>query len=116
MLARANAHLKSLFNRLQRKPVPTPSTPSTPSNQLDCRSVVALVTDYLEEQLQPTIQAAFEEHLAGCVGCTNYVEQMRKTIAILRSLTEEPTFPETPEEFRALFRTWKQNPLSDPLP
>ena len=107
MIARAKARLRRFFDRLQRKPAPTPA------NKLDCRGVVALVTDYLEEQLEAEVQAAFDEHLTGCVGCTNYVEQVRKTLGMLRSLTEEPMFPETTEEFRQLFRTWKKG--EDPL-
>ena len=101
-MARARTHLKRFFERLQGKSTPTPSL------RLDCRNVVALVTDYLEEQLEAEVRAAFEEHLTGCIGCTNYVEQMRKTLGMLRSLTEEPVFPETAEEFRQLFRMWKK--------
>lgn len=101
MIARARTRLKRFFARLQGRSAPTPAL------KLDCRNVVALVTDYLEEQLEAEIRAAFDEHLALCKGCTNYVEQMRKTLGMLRSLTEEPVFPETTEEFRQLFRTWR---------
>jgi predicted anti-sigma-YlaC factor YlaD len=102
MIARANARLRRFFDRLQKKSAPMPA------DKLDCRDVVVLVTDYLEEQLEAEVQAAFDDHLTGCVGCTNYVEQMRKTLGMLRSLAEEPPFPETAEEFRQLFRTWKK--------
>lgn len=102
MIASARTRLKRFFERLQGKSTPIPS------QKLDCRNVVALVTDYLEAQLEAEVRAAFEEHLTGCVGCTNYVEQMRKTLGMLRSLTEEPVFPETTEEFRQMFRTWKK--------
>jgi predicted anti-sigma-YlaC factor YlaD len=102
MIARARTRFKRFFARLQGRPAPPPS------QKLDCRNVVALVTNYLEEQLEAEVRAAFDEHLTICKGCTNYVEQMRQTLGMLRALTEEPVFPETTEEFRQLFRTWRK--------
>ena len=49
---------------------------------LACRELVELVTDYLEGALSPGDRARFEAHIAGCEGCTHYVEQIRATIAI----------------------------------
>ena len=80
------------------------------SNQdvLTCQEVVELVTDYLENALLPRTQTLFEKHVAGCPGCTNYVQQVQKTIEMLRILTQEPIFPETKEELLEIFREWKQ--------
>lgn len=74
---------------------------------LACKEVVELVSDYLEGVLLPEKHAALEEHLAGCPGCTNYVEQVRLTIGMLRTLAQEPVFPETKEELLQVFRQWK---------
>jgi predicted anti-sigma-YlaC factor YlaD len=74
---------------------------------LACKEVVELVSDYLEGVLLPEKHAALEEHLAGCSGCTNYVEQVRLTIGMLRTLAQEPVFPETKEELLQVFRQWK---------
>ena len=74
---------------------------------LACKEVVELVSDYLEAVLLPEKHAALEEHLAGCPGCTNYVEQVRLTIGMLRTLAQEPAFPETKEELLLAFRQWK---------
>lgn len=74
---------------------------------LACKEVVELVSDYLEGVLLPEKRAALEEHLAGCPGCTNYVEQVRLTIGMLRTLAQEPAFPETKEELLQVFRQWK---------
>ncbi len=74
---------------------------------LACKEVVELVSDYLEEVLLPEKRAALEEHLAGCPGCTNYLEQVRLTIGMLRTLAQEPVFPETKEELLLVFRQWK---------
>jgi len=45
-----------------------------------CQQVVELVTAYLEDGLSPEDRERFEQHLASCVGCRNYLEQMRRTI------------------------------------
>ncbi len=74
---------------------------------LACKDVVELVSDYLEGVLLPEKRAALEEHLAGCPGCTNYVEQVRLTIGMLRALAQEPVFPETKEEVLQVFRQWR---------
>ena len=74
---------------------------------LVCKEVVELVSDYLEGVLLPEKRAALEEHLAGCPGCTNYVEQVRLTIGMLRALAQEPVFPETKEELLQVFRQWQ---------
>ena len=79
------------------------------SNGLACREVVELVSDYLEGVLLPEKRAALEEHLVGCPGCTNYVEQVRLTIGMLRNLAQEPAFPETKEELLQVFRQWKMD-------
>lgn len=57
-----------------------------PTTTLSCREVVELVTDDLEDALDPLARAHFEAHVAGCDGCPIYLDQMRATIALLRSL------------------------------
>ena len=77
------------------------------TDKLTCREVVELVTDYLEEALSPAKQAQFEEHVADCPGCTTYIAHVQQTIAMLRSLSDEPMFPQTKEELLQVFRDWK---------
>jgi anti-sigma factor RsiW len=59
-----------------------------PTTHLSCRQVVELITDYLEDALEPAARADFDAHIAACDGCPIYLEQMRATIALLRSLGE----------------------------
>ena len=44
------------------------------------------MADYLDDALSPELKARFEEHLAGCDGCTTYLSQTRQIIAELREL------------------------------
>ena len=48
--------------------------------QLSCRELVELVTDYLEGALPERERDSFEHHIEGCKGCHEYVRQMRETI------------------------------------
>ena len=61
---------------------------------VSCHEVVELVTDYLEGALNRDDRGAFEQHLAGCDGCTNYLDQMRETIRLTGRLTAESLEPE----------------------
>ncbi|MDQ5874162.1 MAG: zf-HC2 domain-containing protein, partial [Actinomycetota bacterium] len=45
--------------------------------ELTCRELVELVTDYLEGGLTPEDRMRFEEHLLICEGCSAYVDQVR---------------------------------------
>ena len=56
---------------------------------LVCKKVVELTTDYLEGVLLSEKRAQLEEHVAGCSGCRNYLEQVRLTIGILHTLAQE---------------------------
>ena len=73
---------------------------------LTCRELVTIVTDYLEGSLSPTDLERFEVHIAGCPGCTIYLEQMRQTIRALGHLPEESITPEAEGTLLAAFRSW----------
>ena len=78
------------------------------TDELTCREVVELVTDYLEVSLSLEKQEQFEEHIAGCPGCTAYIAQVQQTIGMLRKLSGEPVFPETKEALLRMFQEWKR--------
>jgi anti-sigma factor RsiW len=77
------------------------------SGEPTCREIVELVTDYLEERLPSETRLAFEEHLAVCPGCTNYLAQMRETIRLTGELREESLSPEVRQELLRAFRDWR---------
>lgn len=78
------------------------------TNELTCRELVELVTDYLEGTLVPSERTRFEDHLGMCSGCREYLDQMRLTIKTLGHLTEDHIAPKAREDLLSAFRSWKQ--------
>ena len=78
-------------------------------NEMTCKELVELVTDYLEGTLAEDERIRLENHLSGCDGCTNYVEQMRHTIQLTGKVREENLTPEQRDDLLRLFRDWKNN-------
>jgi len=79
------------------------------AGNLTCKELVELVTEYFEDTLPPADRARFEQHLARCGGCTNYLDQLRRTIDMLGKLTEESIAPQAREELLQIFRDWKKD-------
>ena len=46
------------------------------AQQLVCRELVELVTEYLDDALPPELHAAVSRHLDGCASCVEYVRQL----------------------------------------
>jgi len=77
------------------------------SGDMTCRELVDLVTNYLEGALPRAERVRFEEHLAYCPGCIDYLDQIGTTIALLGRLSEEDMPRETELAFLDAFRRWK---------
>jgi anti-sigma factor RsiW len=75
---------------------------------LACQELVEIITDYLEDALSPADRERLEGHIAGCVGCTAYLEQMRMTVATVGRLREHDIPTPALEPLLAAFRAWKQ--------
>ena len=73
--------------------------------EIACKDLVEVVTDYLEDALPPPERAAFEDHLAGCDFCIEYLDQMR-TLASgsLRALATDALAPEQRDALLDAFR------------
>jgi anti-sigma factor RsiW len=75
---------------------------------MTCKEFVELVTEYLEGALPPHEQERFEAHLASCNRCPNYLDQMRQTIALVGTLSEDSVPLEAGDELLRIFRDWKK--------
>jgi anti-sigma factor RsiW len=77
------------------------------NDEMTCRELVELVTDYLEGQLPEGSRTRFEDHLEECPYCDTYLEQMRQTIRVLGRVTEESISEEARDALLEVFRGWK---------
>ncbi len=74
--------------------------------QFSCQQMVELVTEYLDGVMEPRRRARFEAHLAGCDGCTNYVEQFRTTVSVVGRLEVDDVPEPVMAELISAFRSW----------
>jgi anti-sigma factor RsiW len=58
-------------------------------DEIACKQLVELVTDYLEGALPEDERRRFEDHLESCPFCVEYVEQMREVGGGLRGIATE---------------------------
>lgn len=78
---------------------------------LTCQELVELVTDYADGALSPSERRRFERHVNACPGCAEYVEQMSRIPALVRSAAPRGTGL-TPDAERSLldaFREWHRD-------
>jgi anti-sigma factor RsiW len=76
--------------------------------ELACQEVVELVTAYLDDALGAGDRERFEEHLAFCDGCANYLEQIRMTVRLTAD-AEVGLPPALEERFLEAFRGWHES-------
>jgi len=75
-------------------------------SDMTCIELVETITAYLEGDMPPEGRARLEHHLAGCPYCTEYVAQMRGTIARLGTLAAERLSPAAQAGLLDAFRGW----------
>jgi anti-sigma factor RsiW len=78
-------------------------------SSLRCRDAVELITDYIEDALAPNGRRKLDEHLAGCPHCSEYLAQMRATIATSGRVDPDSLTPDVQRTLIALYRVWQQS-------
>jgi len=78
-------------------------------DEMTCKELVELVTEYLEGTLPNDTRRRMEDHLSRCDGCTHYLEQMRQTIHLTGQVREESLTPQQRDELLRLFHDWKKS-------
>jgi hypothetical protein len=76
---------------------------------MGCEELLAVLNEYVDGTVDPSICAEFEKHMSGCNPCQVVVDNIRKTI----TLYKEGKPCELPIEFRqrlhwALRARWKE--------
>jgi predicted anti-sigma-YlaC factor YlaD len=74
--------------------------------EITCKELVEVVTEYLEGRMPPERRLLFEEHVAFCSWCQTYLDQMRETIRLTGMLTKDDLSPDTRDALLEVFRNW----------
>jgi anti-sigma factor RsiW len=74
---------------------------------LACRELVELLTEFLDGALDERTRTQVEQHLVLCPGCTEYLRQFRVTIGATRKLAEEDLPERVKEKLLDAFRHWR---------
>lgn len=74
---------------------------------LACRDLVELLTEFLEGALDERTRSQVEQHLVLCHGCTEYLRQFRATIGATRRLSEQDLPEKVKETLLDAFRHWR---------
>jgi anti-sigma factor (TIGR02949 family) len=65
-----------------------------------CRELFARLSEYLDGELEEALCTEAEVHLEDCPPCRDFLESLRRTVALLGRLPAEPV----PEEIRRAVR------------
>ena len=74
---------------------------------LVCRDAVALMSDYVDEVLSRRDRERLEAHLATCPHCTEYLAQIKATIAATGHVQPDDLSEEVLDELVTLYRRWR---------
>ena len=76
-------------------------------NEKDCGSVFAALSQYFDQELPPESCQELERHIQDCAPCVEFVESLKKSIALGRGyepLEKAPALaPEVRERLRQLY-------------
>jgi predicted anti-sigma-YlaC factor YlaD len=77
---------------------------------LTCQQLSERATDYLENALTARQRAGIQVHLLMCKHCRSYIDQLAKTVQLLKA-AGQAVAPETPDPaLLARFRTGPSEP------
>jgi predicted anti-sigma-YlaC factor YlaD len=77
---------------------------------LTCREVTEMANDYLDRNLNWLAKLQFRLHLMMCRHCQRYVDQLAKTITLLRGSRGEPPDRGTEDKLAEIFRAGGSRP------
>jgi anti-sigma factor RsiW len=86
----------------------TPQAQSA-ATDLTCQQVVALLVEYVTEDIAPQTRTAFEAHLCDCPDCLAFLATYKETIRTTRSVRYEAI----PEEMLARVRRFLRRKMEE---
>lgn len=83
---------------------------------LTCGEADRFMVDYMEYKLDPAVRKRFEDHLANCACCKQFLKAYQRTIELSRSYGEplsQAAAPRMPEGVRAAILAARKPPPGD---
>jgi predicted anti-sigma-YlaC factor YlaD len=77
-------------------------------DDITCRELVELVSDYLEGALDAPDLSRFEAHLQICEDCRTYIDQVRQVSGVAARVREDSLEPDLRDALLETFRDWKR--------
>jgi anti-sigma factor RsiW len=75
---------------------------------MNCDEFVELVTAHLEGTLDDATERRVVEHLAKCVGCARYLDQIRHTVRTLAHAPADSLSGQARDRLLAAFRNFRR--------
>ena len=64
------------------------------NTKLDCREILAKLSEYIDAELDPSLCDEIEAHMQGCNPCVAFLNTMKKTVVLYKQCGEPDTIPE----------------------
>lgn len=66
--------------------------------RMECKEIFAALSEYIDGELPPGLCEQIESHIGDCPPCIEFVESLRKTLALTRSMAPAAPAPDLPAE------------------
>jgi len=73
-----------------------------------CREVFARLSEYLDEELDPALCEAIDEHNADCAPCEAFLASLRRTVDLLSDQEPAPLSDDVRRSILANYRSLRQ--------
>jgi anti-sigma factor RsiW len=65
---------------------------------MNCQHCIEFLMAYCDDELPEDERKVFEQHMRMCQSCWDYLESYRTTVALAKSMGEEPPMPKSCDE------------------
>ena len=64
------------------------------SGKLSCREILAKLSEYIDEELDPSICDEIEGHMSDCAPCINFLNTLKKTVKLYNTAGQQVEIPD----------------------
>ncbi len=82
--------------------------------EIECHNVFAMLSEYLDRELPPGTCEELDRHIRDCAPCVEFVESLRKSVALGQSYAPGVEAPAIPTELRETLRKAYEKSLEAP--